>query len=114
MRFGRTNNSKFTLNTQNHAIDYDDDYIDNDQEDIDTFIDSLYAHLQTMKIDDKMIRNLQKFLESEEYETDALSLDIIDIGDNGNILQSIKDPEIKEYIINFLNTARSMCIFIVL
>ena len=113
VRFGRTNNSKFTLNTQNYAIDYDDDYIDNDQEDVETFIDSLYAHLQRMKIDDRMIINLQKFLESEQYETDALSLDIIDIGHNGNILEWIKDPQTKEYIINFMNTANSMCIFII-
>ena len=66
-----------------------------------------------MKIYDEMISNSQRFLETEEYETDTLSLDKIDIGDNGNVLQWSGDPKVKERMINLLNTTRSMYIFIV-
>ena len=61
-----------------------------------------------MKSKPEIIGKLQKFLENESYETDTLSIDVIDIGKIGNVLQSIQDKECAETVFSFLKTAKSM------
>ena len=116
-RFRRGNNSKFNIDTKYHVMDNeDDDYIyngedHNNKEIEETFMDSMYGHLKSMKINDKIIGNLKKFLEKEQYETDTLSTDIIDIGHIGNVLQSINDQNCAEIIQNFFKTITSLSYF---
>ena len=104
-RFRRHKNSKFNLNTE-----YDDDYIRDDCTDkdllegVETFINSLFNHLASNKVNEEIIRNLQEIIQTEEYQTDTLAIDISDFGQKGNVLQHITDDKSVEKIMKFFNS----------
>ena len=60
-----------------------------------------------MNIDDNSINNLQNFLKSEEFDTESVSMDVIqdNHGENGNISKIIKDKKsfaaISKFIASF-------------
>ena len=59
-------------------------------------------------MNEESIRNLQKIIQTEQYETDTLSIDIIDIGKVGNVSQHIKDHQCVESIVEFFKKAGSI------
>ena len=102
-RFGRqANNSKFSLNIQcKHDQIDEEESNESEQEAGTTFLDSVFDYLQKMKIDHVVINNLQKFLNLEEFDTECLSMDLIDHNKPGNIriLQDLAKTKKTEIIV---------------
>ena len=112
-RFGRQeNNSKFSINIQNN---HDDTVNVQQTKTIQqecgfTFLDSIFKYLQKMNIDNDAINNLKKFLELEQYDTEGVSMDVIDDnnGKNGNISKVIKDKQCIVAINKFISDTLGM------
>ena len=107
-RFGRQKNSKFNIKIEHETNN--DDYIENEPEDdIDTFTDSLFNYLSTKGVILRMIKHLQKFMETEEYDTETLAMDISEFGQRGNVSQHLEDYKMIRLIMNFYEFTNSMC-----
>ena len=105
-RFGVDNNSKFNISTK---YDPQEHIVDDDMQET-TYLDTVYGHLRRIGINDDVINGLKVFLQSEQYDTDALSNDICGSGKYGNISQAVDNEECIQAIINFITSSLSMSI----
>ena len=107
-RFKRSiNDSKFNINIQydHHKINETELNIIEQEPGV-TFLDSIYQHLQKCNIDNGVINNLKELIDSEQFDTESVSIDIDDYGQNGNISTEIKNKQciatIRKFIANSL------------
>ena len=107
----RDKNSKFSINIQ-----YQDNTITREsncnleQEPGSTFIDSIFTHLQNMNLNERSISNLKFFINSEDFDTESISMDVID-GENGaqgNISKAVQDNQCMAAINKLLALSLSM------
>ena len=95
-RFGKQgNDSKFSINIQYQDEQMEEEKANgNQQEPGCTYLDSIYDHLQNMNFDDGLINNLKKFLDLEDFDTESVSMDIVDDGGkNGNIMEVTQNDQ---------------------
>ena len=113
-RFGRNKNSKFTINMQFDEKNQDEYITDEDQDDADTFLDSLYQYVQTQGIDENVLLKLYEYLRDACYDTDATAFDLLEMGIIGNISRQMDDTDenIVDIAIRFFKSAK--CGFFIL
>ena len=105
------NNAKFSIKTE---YDVADEYIADDNIDgtgsIDTYMDSLYTHLETKGANTDSIYSLFVYIQQEQYDTESMSIDVSEFGVDGNISQSVKN-QIINILIRNLQSVESMSSF---
>eukprot|EP01084_Bolivina_argentea_P305058 526946_1 len=97
-RFSTKKNTKFNIKT---CLDEEIE----DGHDDNTYVDSIYEHLQSSNVQKPDIKQLNKVIKDEEYETDSIGYDI-DIKD-GNIAKGVDNPDCIKKIQNFMHTAKA-------
>eukprot|EP01084_Bolivina_argentea_P090105 162418_1 len=88
-------NNKFSL-----KVGYNEDNVKNKKE---TFMDSVYRHIEAKKVPEKIQQKFHQFIEDEEYDSDALMEDVCQDEMNSNIIQNENGNDtcgklIKEYV----------------
>ena len=96
-RFSVPNNCKFSIKTDKQYEESDDT----------TFLDALHQHLLSC-IDIATVQNFQKFVESEEYDTESIKIDTAYNTQNSNISQCIKQQPTLNIIKDFIQSLRCM------
>ena len=107
-RFRRGNNTKFNFKTEFDISSNVDQEETGDEEDIETALDSFYLHLQTEGIPKDEIQKLKDFIEIEEFDTDAVCIDIEKIGKDGNISNHTKATSSFALLHQFMYSSKRM------
>ena len=107
-RFGKSNNSKFTIKTEFDINVNDEDDIIEQEQDVNTYLESLYYHLEKNNIEHKIIQRLQNFVRMECFDTDSVFIDISDMLDKGNISKCIQDKKSHKLMKDFVESSQSM------
>ena len=95
-------NSKFTISTSKQEIISTSTLI----------LDQLFNRLKAIKnISKETISRLKKYIEEQEFDTEALEMDI-DIKPNGNIKNHLKNQPTINSICNFFETIKSTNFFV--
>ena len=112
-RFSRLTTSKFNINSDNIlAVDNVDD-VDvvrtDDTDDCDTFLDSTYNRLLCI-FDSKLVSNLKEIVIDQEYDTEAVDMDLELLKEDGksNISQQINNDTFTDEIVNIFNKAKGI------
>eukprot|EP01084_Bolivina_argentea_P300025 517227_1 len=66
-RFSRKKNTKFSIKTE-----AEEEQIENGN----TYLDAIYGHLQCQKFNKTYIKQLNQFIQDEEYDTDTIEYDV--------------------------------------
>ena len=103
-KLGRGNNAKFAIKMTNDYDDITNENISNGT----TCLDELYQHLQGIGVKDEIISKLQRFIDVEQFDTDALSMDISNEGKNGNLSTATNDADCTKAIFDFITPLKSM------
>ena len=109
-RFGTNENNKFSIKTEFDKKEEINDYKDNqinDNSDGMTYLDELYKHLNKNGVDINAINNLKKFIQTEQFDTDSLAMDVAIDGKQGNISRNVDDDECISAVIAFIHSSMS-------
>ena len=74
-----------------------------------THFDELKKQLSKHRVNIECIERLQSFMKEEEYDTEALSMDIDLDSRNSNTAKELKDDECVQQIYNFTQNTKRMC-----
>ena len=110
-RFGRNNNSKFTIKTEFDITHGHKDLMDDDEhmsDDIDTYLDSLYQYLSAKNIDAETLQKLRIFMEIEDYDTVSAAIDISELADSGNISRHVNHTRCTQVMHDFICSSQRM------
>ena len=99
-RFSTAKNSKFNIETGHEKEE-------ENQNDDTTHLDTIYQYLKPQNIKQNDIRDLNDFIEKEEYDTESIEFDIIEIKD-GNISNGVISDECIQKIQNLISVAKGM------
>ena len=74
------------------------------------FLDALFDFLavKNMNISEESITKLAKYIESEQFDTDSLKMDLHEAYENGNIVSIVKNNNIIIKIMTFIDSNKSM------
>lgn len=111
-RFTRGKNSKFTIETECDGK-YDDCIQDTDDEFdgyVETYLENIFLHLESNRIDPTIIGILIDFVQNENYDTEAVSMDLYNTVNNCNISRCVGDLECVRIIAEYMKSAESMTI----
>ena len=110
-RFPSTENnavSKFNINMNNNNDCIENNNSVNDDEGV-TYLEAVYQNLTQRNVDSTVLEKLKKYIQDEEYCTEALDYDInYDDGFSGNISNCIADNKCIKYIMDFIKGSRRM------
>ena len=112
-RFGGSNNSKFIIKTQfdSDITDEDEQMIDADNdESVETYLDSVYNYFQRNKIDEDIIQKLCVYLRNNGYDTDSFITDM-SITNGGNVAKYLNNPKHSKIMTDFIQSTESMISF---
>ena len=104
--FGGRNGSKFNIKI-GPSQDSGDQQLENG-DNVTKYLDKLYLYLESIGIAHEVIEDLHKFIQSEEYDTDSYTMDIMLHGENGNISNHISNEKCITYIVKLINSSQSM------
>ena len=111
-RFKTANNqnSKFNIKiNDNVSKNISDDH--DDTESALTFMDQLFKHLEESAIDENVLNKLRAYIENEEFETDAIDIDVSEHLTNGNISNHVQNEECMQSIIAQITSSHCMMCF---
>jgi len=113
-RIGGGNKFKIQIGHESHHNEEDDKIENEDNEDGITYLDAVIIHLKKQTVKQEVILKLIKYLQSEQYETDSIDLDLSLTVNGGNIAKyMINDEECLKHMTNMFNKSRSSASFFV-
>eukprot|EP01084_Bolivina_argentea_P057054 104314_1 len=96
-RFSLKKNNKFNIQAEHEQIE--------DENDDNTFLDSIYIYLQNDNNSVNDIKKLNAFVEQEEYESECIEYDVNIYSTYGNIEQVI-NTKCKEGVEDFIKSTK--------
>ena len=103
-RFSRLSDNKFNISVDNKDIDIDNN------EDVETYLDALYSHLNNKSIKDSIISTLKQIIIKQEYDTESLDIDceIFKNCGTSNIAIELKNDHVVNEIVEYVKTSKGM------